>query len=113
MDPARPGDCSGGTDGLRIDPNLNEFLWNPKNGVYVQLERYGIRESGAETSEQYDGSEKDQLDLFLKFKDMKAIDIDWVIGVIAHEAKHTYGVIGGNAFFKEGITEQTTREDCD
>ena len=107
---AMPGDCAGGTKGLQIGTNLNEIL---RHFVYAQLEQYKVQESGAEITEKYNGSERDQMDLFLKFKEIFASDMDWVMLAIAHEAKHTYGVIGGNAFLKEGITEQTTREDCD
>ena len=107
---AMPGDCAGGTKGLQIGTNLNEIL---RHFVYAQLEQYKVQESGAEITEKYNGSERDQMDLFLKFKEIFASDMDWVMSAIAHEAKHTYGVIGGNTFLKEGITEQTTREDCD
>lgn len=113
LSPDREGDCAGGTDGLTIGVNLNDFLRNPQHGVYAQLEKSNVQESGAKISEQYDGSERDQMDLFLKYKAINAIDMDWIIDAIAHEAKHTYGVTGGNTFLKEGITEQTTREDCD
>ena len=102
-------DCSGGTDGLGIGKNMNYEL----NNLYGKLEKYGVETSGVEISSDYNGSLRDQLDFFLQLKQTKGIDLDYVRGALAHEAKHTYGVIGGNTFIKEGITEQTTREDCD
>lgn len=102
-------DCSGGTDGLGIGKNMNYEL----NNLYGMLEKYGVETSGVEISSDYNGSLRDQLDFFLQLKQTKGIDLDYVRGALAHEAKHTYGVIGGNTFIKEGITEQTTREDCD
>lgn len=102
-------DCSGGTDGLGIGKNMNSEL----KKVYENLEKYGVETSGAEVSNKYNGSLRDQIDFFLQLKQMEGIDLDYVRGALAHEAKHTYGVIGGNTFIKEGITEQTTREDCD
>jgi hypothetical protein len=103
------GDCSGGTKGLGIGKDLNVFL----KYVYSQVEEFNVKESDTKNNPTYDGSEKDQFDFFLQLKEKEGIDLDYVRGALAHEAKHTYGLIGGNTFIKEGITEQTTREDCD
>lgn len=108
-DPKKIGDCSGGTEGLGIGIDMNVFLRN----LYNLLEKYDVQKSGAEFTKNYDGSERDQMDWFLQLKKINGIDLEYVLGALAHEAKHTYGLIGGNAFIKEGITEQTTREDCD
>lgn len=108
-DPKKIGDCSGGTEGLGIGRDMNVFLRN----LYDLLEKYDVQKSGAESTKNYDGSEKDQMDWFLQLKEINGIDLEYVLGALAHEAKHTYGLIGGNTFIKEGITEQTTREDCD
>ena len=107
--PKRIGDCSGGTEGLGIGRDMNVFLRN----LYDLLEKYDVQKSGAKFTKDYDGSERDQMDWFLQLKEINGIDFEYVLGALAHEAKHTYGLIGGSTFIKEGTTEQTTREDCD
>ena len=109
LDDRAIGDCSGGTNGLGIGKNMNLFLQN----LYYLLEKKDVEESENEVSNTYNGSKRDQMDLFLEFKQKNAIDLEFVLGALAHEAKHTFGCMGGNTFIKEGITEQTTREDAD
>lgn len=108
-DPKKMGDCSGGTKGLGIGISMSSFL----GSVYGLLEKLNVQKSGAEFTQNYDGSERDQMDFLLYLKETNGIDMNYVLGALTHEAKHTYGLIGGNTFIKEGITEQTTREDCD
>ena len=105
----RENDLTGGLNGLKIGKNMNPSLQK----IYKQIINGKIEKSGVENLEKYDGSQKDQIDLFIQLSEENAIDLRWIMGVLAHEDKHTYGIVGGNNFIKEGTTEQTTREDCD
>lgn len=122
-------DCYGGIDGVQITPGMQKFIDNVVMPTMRKL-GYSINEKGEvmfytndnkyhepilnlESQKEYIGSTRDQMDYFAYLFAKNGIDMDWVLDVLPHEAMHTFGVTGGNAFLKEGITEELTRETCE
>ena len=122
-------DCYGGIDGLQVTSGMQKFIDNVVMPTMKKL-GYSINENGIACFEpkanelheptstthfpqKYIGSTRDQMDYFASLFAKNGIDMDWVLDALPHEAMHTFGVIGGNTFLKEGITEELTREICE
>lgn len=124
-------DCYGGTLGLQITYGMQEFIDNKILPVISKM-GYKIDENGevafdekfANNSEHSPnlqvksfskivGSTKDQMDYFTLLLAKNGVDLDFVLDALAHEEMHTFGVIDGNNFLKEGTTEELTREICE
>lgn len=127
-------DCSGGTEGLRMPYGMSERMNNMLKIIEKMTENIHIEKNGNEnivsfsengnydsnnvydnlsvfdSKKEFVGSLKDQFDYSMYLFATGAIDLDFVIDALAHEAMHTYGVVGGINFFKEGMTEELTRE---
>ncbi len=122
-------DCYGGIDGLLLTKGMQKFVDSiiiptmKKRGYFINEngipcfdpKENDLHEPTPNTNfpQKYVGSTRDQMDYFASLLAKNGIDMDWVIDALPHEAMHTFGVTGGNAFFKEGITEELTREVCE
>ena len=125
-------DCYGGIKGLQITENMQEsmkrlyaFLDEFKYTIEDGKVSFSTEQRNPNEMREYDpsvkicddykyvGSTKGQLDFIAYLETIKAIDMDWVMGPLAHEAMHTFGAIGGNHVMMEGATEEFTREICE
>lgn len=122
-------DCGGGVFGLQVTTGMQEFI-DTRIKPVIRERGYSINKDGEVTyktaanefhepilniknPQKYVGSTKDQMDYFAVLFAKNGMDIDWVVDAIPHEAMHTFGVSGGNAFLKEGIAEALIREICE
>ena len=122
-------DCYGGIYGLQVTSGMQRFIDNvvipTMKKIGYSIDDNGIpcfksgtnklheQVSNVNFSQSYIGSKRDQMDYFAVLFAKNGIDMDWVLDALPHEAMHTFGVVGGNAFLKEGITEELTREICE
>lgn len=124
-------DCYGGIDGLQVTKGMQKFI--DEIIIPTMKEKgYSVDENGTvyfnsnitsnlyhepnyslNYTNDYVGSTRDQMDYFATLFAKNGVDMDWVLDVLPHEEMHTFGVTGGNAFLKEGITEELTREICE
>lgn len=131
-------DCFGGDEGVQItlgmQSAIDEIVMNTMKNLGYTINEDGevsfevsFNEKGeavgnnveSEPNEnvkafkKHVGSTKDHMDYFAYLFAKNGIDMDFVWDVLAHEAMHTFGVVGGNDFLKEGTTEELTREICE
>lgn len=130
-EPKETADCYGGTAGLQVTYDMQEFI-DEKILPVISKMGYRIDENGepafdetfrnnsehssnpeVKSFSKYIGSTKDQMDYFTLLLAKNGVDLDFIWDALAHEKMHTFGVSNGNAFLKEGTTEELTREICE
>ena len=96
-------DCYGNENGLTLTTEKDKWL---KETAPKMVE--GIKEYSPDNK--YVGSMDDIYNYVSYLVNENKTDLDWANDSIPHEAMHIFGVIGGNSFLTEGITEELARE---